>query len=105
MKSSLLCLFACVLAAAPAQAQTAGREKAQQMCAVCHGLNGVGVNPDTPNLAGESPLYLEKQLKAFRSGERKHEQMTIIAQGLKDDDIRELVAWYSALKLTVELPP
>jgi cytochrome c553 len=105
MQIRALFLLACVLAVAPAQAQNAGREKAQQNCAVCHGLNGIGVNPDAPNLAGESPLYLEKQLKAFRSGERKHEQMTIIAEGLKDEDIHDLVAWYSALKVTVELPP
>jgi cytochrome c553 len=94
----------CVVAAASAAAQDAGRQKATQTCAVCHGVNGIGVNPDVPNLAGESPLYLEKQLNAFRSGERKHEQMSIIAQGLSDEDIRDLVAWYSRLKVTVEVP-
>jgi cytochrome c553 len=47
---------------------------------------------------------LEKQLKAFRSGERKHEQMSIIAQGLSDEDIRDLVSWYSSLKISVEMP-
>jgi cytochrome c553 len=57
-----------------------------------------------PNLAGESPLYLEKQLNAFRSGERKHEQMSIIAQSLQDNDISDLAAWYSKLKVTVEVP-
>lgn len=74
------------------------------MCAVCHGINGIGVNPDVPNLAGESTLYLEKQLNAFRNGERKHEQMSIIAQGLKEEDVRELAAWYSGLKVSVEVP-
>jgi cytochrome c553 len=88
-----------------AQAQAvAGREKVTRICAVCHGVNGMGVNPDVPHIAGESPLYLEKQLKAFRSGERKHEQMSIIAQGLSDDDIRDLVSWYSSLKISVEMP-
>jgi cytochrome c553 len=99
----ILCCLA-VLVAAPAAAQDAGRQKATQMCAVCHGVNGIGVNPDVPNLAGESPLYLEKQLNAFRSGERKHEQMSIIAQSLQDNDINDLVAWYSKLKVTVEVP-
>jgi cytochrome c553 len=99
-----LLVLGSVLAAVPASAQNAGKQKATQMCAVCHGVNGIGVNPDVPNLAGESSLYLEKQLNAFRSGERKHEQMTIIAQGLKDEDVADLVAWYSHLKVTVELP-
>jgi cytochrome c553 len=85
-------------------AELPGRQKAQQICAVCHGIDGIGKNPDVPNLAGESPLYIEKQLKAFRSGERKHEQMSIIAQGLKDQDIRELAKWYSSIHIKVELP-
>jgi cytochrome c553 len=99
-----LCLLGCLVLALPAAAQDAGRQKAAQMCAVCHGLNGIGVNPDVPNLAGESEFYLEKQLQAFRTGDRKHEQMSIIAQGLQDKDIRDLAGWYSHLKVTVELP-
>jgi cytochrome c553 len=74
------------------------------MCAVCHGLDGVAKTPDAANLAGESKIYLTKQLQAFRSGERKHEQMSIIAQGLTDDDIADLAAWYSSLRFTVTVP-
>ena len=81
----------------------AGKRKAAQ-CVGCHGANGVAVNPDAPNLAGESPLYIEKQLKAFRSGERKNEQMSLIAQGLSDEDIRDLAEWYSAMTITVTVP-
>ena len=43
-------------------------------------------------------------LHFFRSGERKHEQMSIIAQSLQDNDISDLAAWYSKLKVTVEVP-
>jgi cytochrome c553 len=81
----------------------AGKMRATQ-CAVCHGQNGIAVNPDAPNLAGESAGYIERQLKAFRSGERKNEQMSIMAQGLTDADIQNLAAWYSAMKVTVVLP-
>ncbi|MYZ47092.1 c-type cytochrome [Propylenella binzhouense] len=81
----------------------AGKSKAQ-MCAVCHGLDGIGKNPDVPNLAGESPIYIAKQLHAFKSGQRQHEQMSIIAQSLSDDDIANLAAWYASLKVTVEMP-
>lgn len=80
-----------------------GMKKAR-MCNVCHGKNGLATNPEAPNLAGESAIYIEKQLVAFRKGERKHRQMTIIAQQLKDDDIKNLSAWYEAMKVTVELP-
>ena len=30
--------------------------------------------------------------------------MTIMAKGLSDDDIADLAAWYSSLKVTVEMP-
>lgn len=90
---------------APALAadSVAGKEKAG-MCAVCHGLDGIAKQPDAANLAGESTFYLTRQLAAFRSGERKHEQMSIIAQGLSDEDIADLAAWYSSLKVTVTMP-
>lgn len=81
----------------------AGKQKSMQ-CAVCHGANGIAVNPDAPNLAGEMPGYIERQLKAFRSGARKHEQMSIIASGLSDEDIGDLAAWFSAIKITAQPP-
>ena len=101
----LLATAAAVALLAPAEAAdpAAGRKKAQ-MCAVCHGLDGIGKNPEVPNLAGESPFYLTRQLEAFRSGARQHEQMSIIAQGLSEEDIGDLAAWYSSLKVTVEMP-
>ena len=101
--SALAMTWVLATSAAHAGDAAAGKIKAQ-MCAVCHGLDGIGKNPLVPNLAGESPIYITKQLKAFRSGERKHEQMSIIAAGLSDDDIANLAAWYSGLKVTVEMP-
>lgn len=81
----------------------AGREKATQ-CAVCHGIDGIARQPDAATIAGETDIYLRRQLEAFRSGERRHQQMTIIAQGLSEEDIADLVAWYSSIAITVELP-
>ncbi|MFG3451941.1 MULTISPECIES: c-type cytochrome [Pseudomonadaceae] len=80
-----------------------GKTKAK-MCAACHGLDGLSKVADAPNLAGNGALYLNRQLKAFRSGERKHPQMSLIAAGLSDEDIANLAAWYSAIKISVELP-
>ena len=94
-----------IAVAGPAMAADikAGKKKAS-MCNVCHGKNGLATNPEAPNLAGESAIYIEKQLVAFRSGERQHRQMTIIAKGLNDAEIKNLAAWYEAMKVTVELP-
>ncbi len=80
-----------------------GRQKAVK-CQVCHGYDGVGKNPEVPHIAGESTVYLDKQLKAFRSGVRKHPQMSIIARDLSDEDIADLAAYYAAIKIRVEVP-
>jgi cytochrome c553 len=81
----------------------AGRTKARQ-CTACHGLNGLARMPNVPNIAGESPIYLEKQLKAFRSGERTDPQMSVIAKSLSDQDIADLAAWYSGIRFSVTVP-
>jgi len=88
--------------AGPGDAES-GRLKARQ-CVVCHGHDGIGRNPEVPHIAGESEFYLTKQLRAFRSGERVHPQMSIVAKGLSDDDIDDLAAYYASIKIAVELP-
>jgi len=81
----------------------AGRKKAQQ-CAACHGIDGLSKMPVAPNIAGSPAMYLEKQLKAFRSEERKDETMSVVAKPLSDADIADLAAWYSGLTVDVTLP-
>lgn len=101
--AGFLAILPAMLAPAAAADAAAGKTKAAR-CAVCHGLDGLAKNPDAPNLAGESANYIRKQLGAYRSGERKDPQMTVMAKDLSDDDIADLAAWYSSLKVTVEMP-
>lgn len=84
--------------AAPARAAdpAAGEAKAKT-CNACHGRNGIGTAPNFPNLAAQKSLYLVQQMKLFRSGERRSEQMTIIAKPLSDQDIENLAAYYESL--------
>ncbi len=100
-----VCALALCLTTFPAVAGDAsvGRRMAGQ-CAGCHGIDGVAKRPDVPHIAGESDIYLRAQLEAFRSGDRHHEQMSIIAQGLDDEDIAHLIAWYSSIRFTVTVP-
>ena len=98
----VLMVFAWV---APASADSeAGRKMAKQKCQVCHGIDGIAKIPIAPHLAGESQIYLETQLKAFRSGKREHEMMTVVAKDLKDDEITSLAQWYSSIKITATVP-
>lgn len=101
----LLFVFAGLfISSADAGDPAAGKQKAQQSCQTCHGLNGVGLSPMIANISGQKEFYIISQLQAFRSGKRQHQQMSIIAGMLKDKDIEDLAAWYSGLKVTVEAP-
>ena len=100
----LSCLILCLLpVAASAGDVTLGRDKARA-CAACHGLDGLSRQPDSPNLAGQNPFYMAHQLKQYQTGRRQHPQMSVIAQGLTDEDIADLVAYYSAIEISVTLP-
>ncbi len=81
----------------------AGRKKARQ-CQTCHGIDGIARIPIAPHIAGESEIYLITQLKAFRSGKRTHEIMSVIAKDLSDEDQADLAAWYAAIKIEATLP-
>lgn len=80
-----------------------GRAKAQA-CAVCHGPLGVATAPDAPHLAGQSAIYVATQLKAYRSGERRHAVMAVMAKPLSDADIDNLAAWFAAIRIEATPP-
>ncbi|MFK8080750.1 MAG: cytochrome c [Granulosicoccus sp.] len=86
-------------AADPANGQTLARQ-----CSVCHGKMGMANDPESPNLAGQSALYLEKSLKDFRSGARQDRRMSLMAQNLSDSDIKDLAAWYASFIVEVTAP-
>lgn len=73
---------------------SAGREKAQ-VCAACHGQNGISAVPTFPNLAGQQASYLAKQLIEIRDGVRNVPQMAGIVAGMSDQDMADLAAYFS----------
>jgi cytochrome c553 len=74
------------------------------LCANCHGVLGLGNTPDAPHLAGQPKVYLLAQLKAFRSGTRKHEVMNVIAKPLTDEEIETASDWFAGVLLEVRRP-
>lgn len=107
MTRARLCIalgLAVAAGAATAQPQVAGQQKAQQVCAVCHGPQGVSSAPDAPHLAGQPAMYLITQLRHYRSGERKHEVMNVVAKTLSDQDIEAVAAWYAAFRIEAQPP-
>lgn len=90
---------------APTQAgdAAAGRKKAL-MCQTCHGLDGLAKQPNVPHLSGQVESYLVKSLMDFKEGLRANEMMSVVIQNLKDEDIADLAAYYSSIKVTVTPP-
>lgn len=80
----------------------AGKSRAMVACAVCHGQQGLSMQPSVPHLAGQPKIYLVEQLRNYRSGKRHHEVMSVIAKPLTDEDIQNVSDWYASLVLTVE---
>lgn len=74
----------------------AGKKKVQEVCAACHGLDGISTVADYPKLAGQYPDYLAKALRDYKSGMRKNAIMSGFAQTLTPQDIANLAAYYSA---------
>ena len=66
-------------------------------CKACHGMAGVPVADEWPVLAGQQAAYLQKQLAAFKSGERINPLMQAAIAHLGDPEYKALAAYYSQL--------
>ena len=102
MRSILALLVTPFLAYAQADME-AGKAKVLQVCAACHGANGVIVADHIPNLAGQRAVYLENQLKAFKDGARKAPNatspiatMAAIATQLSPADITNVAMFFAS---------
>ncbi len=72
-------------------------------CLSCHGDAGQSNTTETPSLGAEPAAYVLIQLYLFREKQRRVEPMTQAAQGLSDDDLRELSEMIA--KLPAPKPP
>ena len=68
-----------------------------QICAACHGENGIPTDPKTiPTIWGQQQSYLVKQLHDYRSGDRDNPIMSPIAKDLAQEDLRKIAAYFAA---------
>ena len=49
-----------------------GKEKATQICAACHGLDGISQNPIYPHIGGQYQDYLLHALEGYKAGTRQN---------------------------------
>jgi cytochrome c553 len=91
--------FAAVLASGAHAADVAkGKEKADQICASCHGKDGnTPIDPSYPKLAGQHRDFLQRALLDYKSEARKNAIMVGQAKQLSRQDIENLAAYYAGL--------
>ena len=65
-------------------------------CTMCHGAQGMS-RSDAPNLAGQYPEVVIKQLHDYKTGKRESAIMVALAANLSDAEIRDLAAYYAYL--------
>jgi cytochrome c553 len=71
-------------------------------CATCHGDQGEGrpAMPEVPRIGGQEWRYLDKQLREWRSGERRNAPdgvMNRVTRALRDEEIEALASYLSGI--------
>ena len=70
-------------------------------CFKCHAVDGVGVEPWFPPLAGQHPDYIVRQLKAWKNGARANDPLDLmktVSENLTDDEIHAVAAYMATLE-------
>jgi cytochrome c553 len=88
-----IAILGTLLLPAPARAQTI--EEKAQLCAACHGENGIPQDKTTPVIWGQYQGYLYLDLRDYKSGARKNDIMSPLAQTLERDDMMALALYFS----------
>jgi cytochrome c553 len=103
--SSLILLFVASVTMSSANAQEVTGDAANgagkiAMCIGCHGIKGYQSSfPEVykvPMISGQGAKYIAAALVAYQKGERKHPSMRGIAEGLSEQDIADIAAYYEA---------
>ena len=80
----------------PGDAIGRGATIAVQQCSMCHGAQGAS-EADAPNLAGQYPEVVIKQLLDYKHGARSGSFMQTLARNLSDRDIEDIARYYDSL--------
>lgn len=101
------------LASAPATAASKPTvdfaQRYTQLCAACHGAEGIGAANLAPSLAGQHSFYAITQLFLFKNERRSNVTMTALIKDFSNDDLRgfsELIGKFpvAAAPLSSETP-
>ncbi len=97
-----------VLARGEALVRRGAPERDLPACVQCHGERMTGALPAVPGLLGLPLDYLNAQLGAWRTGERRAQSpdcMKSIAQQMQPEDVHAVASWLSAQPLPADPHP
>ena len=80
----------------PSDAVGRGATIAVQQCSMCHGAQGAS-EANAPNLAGQYPEVVIKQLLDYKLGARGGSFMQTLARNLSDQNIDDIARYYDSL--------
>lgn len=80
---------------APAPHDQAWVQQKIQVCATCHGENGVSTTPTFPIIAGQYESYLLHALKAYRDGTRESAIMAGQVANMTNAQLQALAEYFS----------
>lgn len=73
-----------------------GKERTT-LCKTCHGADGMAVKANTPNLAGQNPVYIVDQFQRFGDGQRNDFFMSSLSKSFSKEDKVKIALYYSSL--------
>lgn len=95
-------MLGAIAAAGTAQAQEGGDpvvgEQLATTCMGCHAVEGArNAYPSyrVPKLGGQFAEYLVIALEAYKNGDREHPTMQAQAEGLSEQDMRDIAAYFA----------
>ncbi len=93
----LALVLALVLLVPPVTANAQSIEEKAQICAACHGEAGVPAEQQfpVPVIWGQNLGYLFFQLRDFKTGARKNDQMTPVVEALERNDLMPLAQYFA----------
>lgn len=84
--------------ATPITGNAAAGEAKSQLCAACHGPDGISIAPTFPNIGGQRADFLYWQLVEFKRN--PDSPMSPLVADLSDADMRDLSVYYAGLTPT-----
>ena len=75
-----------------------------KLCAACHGAEGISTHSSWPNLAGQHPAYLLKQLKDYKQNLRHSKLMARALTPLPEEEMHDLALYYAKMAKSQKRP-